>query len=371
MPTPQNTPSPSSGPVSLVKGRPTTLKDVAMRAGVSQAAVSVVLRGKEGKIAVSTEVRERILLAANELDYRRSRSARLIKMGRTNLIGFVTTNFAQRSGKLANHVTYPFMVGLNQGLIGEDFRTVMVDLRELEAGSEGLLPPALRERMFDGLVVQIGLSPRAVELIKSCGLPTVFLDSGISEPERSICRDESQVGRVAAELLLDLGHRRIAFFHTARHWHLYQNARHVIDHHSFVARIEGFESALRSRGLEPIHLVNEPAPQALARRLKDERISAVIFGGGQVLPGSLMQALIAAGLRVPEDISLLSCDVEARLGSSEFEMGGVLFDRFEAGYAAAKMILRQLSDPAAKVPSLMLPIVGRLGSTVTSAREPG
>ncbi len=329
--------------------------------------MSVVLRGKEGKIAVSDEVRQRIVQAASELNYRSSRSTRMLRAGRTNVIGFVSTNYMPKTGKVANHLTYPFMVGLNHRLIEDDFHTVLVELSELEAKSEKLLPGALRERFFDGLVVHFGLSPRALELIRACGIPTVYLDSGVVEPERCIHRDGFKVGQTAAEMLLQLGHRRIAYFMTAGHWHLFTEARHVIDHHSFVSRTEGYEAALKARGLEPLYLVAQPTPLAMARRMKEEGITAVIFGGGDRVPGPLVQAMILAGLRMPEDISMLSCDVETRAGATVFEMGGILYDRFLAGYAAAGQILRLVHDPRATVPSQSLPVEGRLGSTIASA----
>jgi LacI family transcriptional regulator len=355
---------PTSGPVSLIKGRLTTLLDVAKRAGVSQAAVSVVLRGKEGKIAVSAEVRERILRAANELDYRPSRSARIMRSGRTHAIGFVSRSYSAVTGRVGNHGMYPFLVGLNQRLANEDFHTVMVELGELETKSEKNLPTALRERFFDGLVMHIGLAPEPLALLRSCGLPSVFFDSGVFEAERCIDRDEVKVARAAVEHLVGLGHRRIGLFHLGRHWFYYQNMREVLDHHSYIARIEGFESALKEQGLEPIHVVNDPNPEVLARSLQQEKLSALVIGGGDRVPGPIAQALAIAGLRVPRDLSIASLDVEARAVALEFEMGGVLFDRFSAGCLAAEQILQAVNDPRAVLPSVVLPVELRLGNTI-------
>jgi DNA-binding LacI/PurR family transcriptional regulator len=355
------TPPPSTPPQMPLRRAPTST-DVARLAGVSQAAVSVVLRGKEGKISVSAPVRERILQAAATLDYRPSRSARTMRSQHTNTIGFISTNYLADADRLINHVIHPFIVGLNRRLTQDNFHTVLIELNELEV-ADGL-PPALRERFFDALVVHIGLSPRALATLRGSGLPMLYFDSGVFEPERCIYRDERSVGRAAAELLLDAGHRRIAFFHLGRHWRHLQELEHKMDHFSYRFRLDGFEEAIRARGLEPLHLVHDGSPQELARRIRDERITGIVVGGGSRLPGPLIRALLLAERRVPEDVSLVSCDIEKRLTREEFEMGGVFYDRFGSGALAAEQILQLVNDPRASVPSRVLPIETIQGDTI-------
>lgn len=66
------------------RARPPTLEDVAGRAGVSRALVSIVIRGAEG---ASAQTRERVLQAAQELGYRPDRRARLLRRSRSRLLG--------------------------------------------------------------------------------------------------------------------------------------------------------------------------------------------------------------------------------------------------------------------------------------------
>lgn len=351
------------------KRKAPTSFDVARLAGVSQAAVSVVLRNKEdGNIGVSEPVRRKIIDAVERLDYRPNRSARFMRLQRSNTIGFISSNYVAETGKIGNFGIHPFIVGLNRSLIDSDFHVVLLELGELETGSDKL-PRALQERFFDGLVVHMGLSYDALSMIWSSGLPTIFFDSGVFEPERCFYRDERGVGRAATEMLLDRGHERIAFYHLGRHWELLNRSTEAFTHFSHRQRIEGFEQAVRDRGFEPLHLVNDAGADGLVAQLEKLQPTAIVIVGGDRIPGPLIQALIKARLPVPEKMSIASCDLEKILMTEEFETGGVTYDRFEAGRTAAEGILQLILDPNSKVPSQVLPIETRVGDTI--ARAPG
>lgn len=75
------------------------------------------------------------------------------------------------------------------------------------------------------------------------------------------------------------------------------------------------------------------------------------------------RALAAQGKSIPQDFSLLSCDVEASVSNRE-GLGGALYNRYEAGQSAAQMIIQRMESQGDSVPSRVLPTEVSDGSTV-------
>ncbi len=349
-------------------GRVATSSDVARLAGVSRAAVSVVLRGKtDSNISVSEPVQAKIRDAARMLGYRPIRAARTMRARRTNMIGFLSSNYTEGTRRLGNHLVYPFVVGLNHALAARDHHVTLVEVNELEFGAGGAVPKLLQEFFFDGLVVHMGLSERAREQVRDTRLPVVYYDSGVFEAERCLYRDERATGRAAVGMLAARGHRRIGFFHTAKHWHRFQEG--TLDHHSYGHRVEGFTQALAEMGERARHLVAE-SPEKLAEQIRADGLTGVVVTGG--LPVPLMQALGLAGLAIPRDVSVVSCDVEGRLRPVDgFGLGGVINDRFASGERAAEMILSLIEEPNGRLSSVVVPPETREGDSVAVARASG
>jgi DNA-binding LacI/PurR family transcriptional regulator len=210
----------------------------------------------------------------------------------------------------------------------------------------------------------MGLSERTRERLRDTRLPVVYYDSGLFEAERCLYRDERATGRAAVALLAERGHRRIGFFHTEKHWLGHHQG--TLDHHSYGHRMEGYAQAMAELGERARHLVAD-SPERLAEQIRAEDVTGVVVMGG--LPAPLMQALGLAGLAMPRDVSVVSCDVEGRVRSVDgFELGGVINDRFSSGERAAEMILRLIEEPNGLLPSVIVPPETRTGQSVAPAR---
>lgn len=349
---------------SLPEGRPPLLKDIAAAAGVSMMTISNVLRSRAGKAGplYTKETEERVRRIAGEMGYVTNRFARAMRTRKTGIVGFVSANFHERRGNVANYVVYPFLVGMSHSLTAQGQHVALMELSELEM-RDTELPEALQERMFDGLVLHYGVSEAAQARLVEVGIPLVYWDSGRFDAENCIYRPEEEVGRAVTERLLELGHRRIALLCSPETWNDHQAGRVV--HYSFVDRRSGYEEAMRGRSLTPKYIVASVA-EDIAAQIKKGGITAIALNGSYM---AVLRAATLLGITVPEQLSVLSCDVEGSFYSPQEFPGGACYDRYATGRAAAQMMFERLHDGGRSAPSVRLPIRIEDGATAVRCRR--
>ncbi len=182
--------------------RPTTIADVARMANVVPSTVSHALNGTA---PISTEVRERILRIARELNYRPSAAARSLLSGRTMTMGILVADM------LDPH--FPDIVsGVESVLAGARY-----DLLVCSAAGNGervaaFLDSLASRRVDVVIVVTDGLSPEILERMATARLPTVLVNSGPGAIDAGVhVTPDLMTGlRAAADHLRELGHERIA-----------------------------------------------------------------------------------------------------------------------------------------------------------------
>ncbi|SDD86222.1 LacI family DNA-binding transcriptional regulator [Auraticoccus monumenti] len=267
--------------------RPVLLRDVAAAAGVSVPTASKVLNGG-GRVAPAT--RDRILAAAEALDFRPDALAQFFATGRSRTIGVLTQNAPAT-------FTLPVLVGAVTTLGARGLASLPVD---------GLTPAnvrALQARRVDGLVVVgDGLGSPVHSVTEHFDVPVVYA-FGISDDPRdtSFVPDGVMAGRLGTEHLLAGGRRRLV--------HVTASGDQAADE-----RLQGVQAVLAEAGLE---LVAPPARGGwseqwgvtAARRLLDEGtdVDAVFCGNDQIAAG-VLTVLRTAGTRVPEDVAVLGVD---------------------------------------------------------------
>lgn len=293
--------------------------DVAARAGVSVTAVSFVLSGKDaGKVAPTT--RERILTAADELDYRPDRLARSLRRRSTQSIGVVTDGIASSpfAGRLLAAAGRR-AAELGHVLVVQD--THFHTDRLAEAFAE------LTARRVDVLIfAALGLL-RLEHVPKT--VPPLVLANCYQEPPvlPSAIPDEFDVGRRAARLLADAGHRRIVMIGGRGDR---DPARHLTGNIAGPARLAGFRAGLRDAGLptgrggyvstgwdiEEGHAAawRVFADDAGALRPREERPTAVFAVNDRIATG-VMLAAAQLGLVVPRDLSVVGVDDQEALAA--------------------------------------------------------
>ncbi|WNZ10876.1 LacI family DNA-binding transcriptional regulator [Streptomyces sp. 11x1] len=283
-------------------GRPRRA-DVARLAGVSPATVSFVLNRTAGQ-TISDETRQRVLQAVAELDYRPNRAAQGLRRGRSATIGFVSHDvdfgvFAAAAIKGAHEVS------IRHGSL-----LLLVNTGGLKRQAAQLVGELL-DRQADALIFAAASTRSVVLPEEALRVPTVLLNCfTLGDIAPAILPDDARGGREATRALLDLGHRNIAYFTgTVTSW-------------ATKARLRGFREALRGAGLDPRdHTVlpgnyHADSGYDLARRLlrRGSLPSAIMCGNDRMAMGAVL-ALLEAGVRVPEDVSVMGYDDQFQLAA--------------------------------------------------------
>ena len=268
-----------------------TIRDVAREAGVSVATVSNALNNTA---VVRPETRQAVLAAVERLNYIPNENGKLLRASETRHIGlFVKAILGQFYSTLA-HTLYQSCQQAGYGLeinIIDDPRRVL---------------QAIQTRTMDGAVVFFdGMEDDLREQMIKTGYPILFLDSDrTGEACSSLLLDAYAQGCMAADYLWGLGKR--SFLHMAGQDENYDAQR----------RKKGFLDTLETRGVPPdsVPLLQGrfergAAYQEMRRYLAEGNPPPeAVFAGNDLSAVGCIAAMNEAGLRVPEDVSVLGCD---------------------------------------------------------------
>jgi DNA-binding LacI/PurR family transcriptional regulator len=307
----------------------TRIDDVARLAGVSTATVSRALRGLP---VVSELTRLRVLEAAKQLGYVASPSASRLAGGKTRSVAVVVARITRwffatvvEAAEETLHQAGYDMVLYNLGGRPESRRKVF-------SGT------ALSHRADALMLVCTPLDGRDIATVDRLGIPVV----AVSEIERqwpAVCIDDRAAARTATEHLLALGHRRIA--------HIGGDGADRLAGTVHVQRRQGYLETLRAAGLEPdpaldvkAEFTMSGATRATHELLRRGEPPTAIFAACDEMAMGTMAVLRQAGLRVPEDVSVIGIDDHDMAGV--VGLSTVAQPAAEQGQLAANILLEQL-----------------------------
>jgi DNA-binding LacI/PurR family transcriptional regulator len=308
-----------------------TIRDVASHAGVSVATAS---RALNGSAVVSDATRQRILDVVNELGFAPSRAARHLSLGQTLTVG-VVVSFLTRPQAAER------LRGVDAVLSDSDFDLVIYNVETLEKRDHYLSTLAASHRTDGLLVISLPPSAETAAQLAKGPAPVVFIDvhaPAIAAFPR-VNGDDVAGGRVAAEHLVALGHRRIGFIGDEP-----ENPFGFTSSHD---RQAGLNAALREHGIAmPEARVGLGAhgryeARDLARRMLtgDDRPSA-IFAASDTQALGVIAAAHDLGLRVPDDLSVIGYDdVEA---AEYVGLSTVRQQLFDSGWLGAVLLLGEI-----------------------------
>jgi LacI family transcriptional regulator len=308
----------------------TSIKDIAKIAGVSPSTVSRVVNEKK---YVKPEIRERIMALVEELGYVPNNAARSMVLKRTFTVGVVipdTFNMFQRQ---------LFSI-IERCLESNGFRTMFFFVK-WESESEMKCLRRLLAENLDGIIMIHEMArPDFYEELSQRSIPVVlcpFSHEGLSS--RSVHIDEEAAARAATEHLITLGHREIGMVAGL--------------HFSFAAqRTAGYRAALEGAGLSYDEGLVVPvgsysaADGRLGMRalLSRPRRPTAVFAQTDELAIGAVRALYEAGLRVPQDMSVMGfddIDISAHLSPS---LTTIRQPIFEMGRETAAIMSRLIAE---------------------------
>jgi len=315
-----------------------TIKDVARAVGLSVTTVSRALNDYDD-VAEATRVRVRE--AAALLDYHPNAVAQSLQGNRANTVGLVIP--------LVLHRSYDaFWSEFIGGVAGTCARRGVDLLVAATDATDGRDAPAVsfqrlvRGRRVDGLLLcDIRDEDERIAYLRARRLPFVAFGRTVGAPDYSYI-DVDGAGGVAraVESLLQLGHRRIAYAGLDRHFGF-----------SYF-RFEGYRMALARAGLAcddalvRHDLSEETVPEALAALLALPDRPTAIVAAADFLALAILRASRDAGLRVPDDLSLVVFDDSLLVQHAEPPLTAIAQPNARLGAEAAALLLDRVADPS-------------------------
>ena len=275
-----------------------SLSEVARAAGVSIAAASRALNGRDG---VREEIRERVKATASSLGYRPNRSARSLAGGRAGVIALILDVNQLRYGRYASEL----LRALSYAAASRDEGVLLV-------GESGRSPSdAMQNLMRDGIVDGVVISAVAfgevwVEEVIDAEIPTVLVGA---HPRRSgvpvVDVDNYSPCRLLVSQLAESGCERIATI-TGR-----------LGRVDAQVRLEGYYQGLRDAGrqVDPSLVFEGDFNRRSGMRLADSVLASnadAVFCANDEMALGLYEALHSRGVSIPDDISIAGFDCTAR-----------------------------------------------------------
>jgi DNA-binding LacI/PurR family transcriptional regulator len=319
---------------------PTNIVDVARHAGVSTATVSRVLSDKPH---VSSNVKQRVLDAVDELDYRPSRVARSLRSQRARVIGLIVSD-----------IQNPFFTSLVRGIeaaASADHYAVFLCNADENPEKEAFYIDLMLAEHVSGVIVSPTVSStfpqtppvpttRAYNRLLETKVPVVAIDRRLDsiDVDTVVANNRDAAHQLVTSLIND-GHRRIGAVLGVS----------VVS--TGIERYEGYVGALQDRGLPlDLELVHQGVPntengRVLARQLLDlEDPPTALFAGNNLLTMGALRAIRERRLSIFKDISVVAFDEMDWMFMVEPPILVAAQPTYEMGQKAVELLFQRMSD---------------------------
>lgn len=309
--------------------------DVAKLANVSIATVSRVTSNKTG---VNEKTKEKVLEAMKTLGYRPNSAARTLRMSKSNIIIVLMLN-------IKNSFYSEYIRGLEE-VAREAGYFLLIGSTDGDKDKENNYLELIQDSRVDGVILTTAgiLHEKAIQKINESSPVVLTFDYVPGQNIPSISIDNESASRKMTNHLIGLGHERIA--HITGHMERMQSQ----------TRLNGYKQALSQHNIE----VNESLIQeggylfedgyrAAEKLLSFDQMPTAIYGGNDNIAIGALKAVREAGLRVPEDISIVGFD---DLDIADYVSPGLTTihqPRYEIGKRAMDLLLLKIGkEPIGK-----------------------
>ncbi len=320
-----------------------TMRDVAILAGVSTATVSHVINGSK---KLSPETTERVLQAISQINYKPNTLAKSLRLGQTHTIGILVED-------IRGLPVSAIVSGISEALAKGGYKTILYDLHLLEKlYNQYEQIGTYRQRINDGLnllqasdvdgIIYVAMHDRHLDyLFDPMDTPLVFAYSHGTESDTYVTYSNRDSAADMVRYLLNKGRKRIAVI--AGHPHSYPTAQ----------RLLGIQMALQQAGLAlPQEYIRygdweyESGVEQTKELLKQDPLPDAVFAMNDLMAAGCMAELMAAGLRIPEDVAVAGFDNREIAAYLQPSLTTVALPTTEIGTEAALRIIDMISNPS-------------------------
>ncbi len=319
--------------------RRVTLHDVAEQAGVSYQTVSRVINESPH---VSEVTRRRVLEAIQALNYQPNHAARSLVTQRSNLLEVIT---------FGGHHYGPsqMVIHIEKAARKLGYNLILTNIAEMSLQEIQGAIATLSGRLVEGIIIitpVVGVD--YAELAALCNrIPFVMIDTQLGSSTPSVVINQQYGSQVVTQHLIDLGHRHICEISGPQDWF------------GAVARHESWLATMKAAGLTPGKSIEGDwtarGGYAAARHLLAEGVdfTALVVANDQMALGAL-RALHEAGLRIPDDVSVVGFDDIPEASCFEPPLTTVRQDFDALGRQSVEYLIAILNDPELPVQQLVL-----------------
>ncbi len=271
-----------------------TMKDVAQLAGVSVQTVSCVVNDTG---SISPETRLRVLHAIEQLNYRRDPIARSMRTRQTRLIALLVLD-------ITNPVLSTIASNVEAAAYDQSYNVLLYNVSQ-DVRREQAFLEAVAERRADGMIIVNAVDRQhTFALLEEATIPTVLVDCVETPTIPSVAVDNFRGAYLATQHAIELGHTHIAHLCGAL---TLEVARQ---------RADGYRQALADYGLHQPQMLTplndrwdyRSGYYATRKLLEGSPRPTAIFAAGDQMAIGAYRALAEAGLRVPDDMSVIGFD---------------------------------------------------------------
>lgn len=318
-----------------------TIKDVARKAGVSPSTVSHAFSGKR---KISAEVKERIFRIARELNYEPNAAATSLVTKKTENIGMCVSSFSSSVGAFVQKLSE----GIATELAKAGYRLLLMT-RPAGTAEEEYYENINSDKAVDGIILtDPNVQDKYLANLLDRKMPLVVLGRPKIPYRYHVDNDNVEVVLLALSHLAQLGHRRVAFINGPPEMTVSED------------RLAGYHRGTQRLGLEIDgglmkhgDFTSEGGYAAMAELLQGERQFTAVVAANDAMAIGAIKALRAAGLRVPEEVSVVGINNDSISELFDPPLTTVDIQTVALGQGAARMLLALLAGDTPEAPQVV------------------
>jgi LacI family transcriptional regulator len=312
-----------------------SLKDIALKVGVSTAAVSYVLNNKEKELKIGKELAAKIREVAKKMNYQPNLIAKSLKSGSTNTIGIIFED-----------ISNPFFANLASIIEKEAHLqgyTVILGCSYEDLQKSETLLNTLLTRQVDGIIITpVDESSAQILRLKKMGIPYVLVDRYFSNvPSNSIIINNYDISYKAVEHLIKKGYRKIGMIA------FNSGFEHMND------RIRGYQQALKDhkikvskRYLSKINFGDghETIESAIRQMLTQEDKVDSLFFANNIIGVKALKVISEMKIKVPNELGIICFDERDVFDYYYSPLSYIKQDLKQIGQEAVRLLIHSIKE---------------------------